>query len=63
LQIRHLPFRRIKLSIGILSIIFIGVLHSGHLDDGMIIEIPLGILYMQTFMNEPMAKPKIKVNV
>ena len=35
----------------------IGVLHDGHREDGLIIERFLGILYMQTFRNDPTTEP------
>lgn len=61
LQNLHLPLSRIKLIMGMLSIVLIGVLHFGHLEDGIIMDKPLGILYMHTLRNEPIAKPKIIV--
>jgi hypothetical protein len=38
----------------------IGVLHEGHLDEGIIIDMPLGILYIQTFRKEPTTEPNMK---
>jgi hypothetical protein len=39
---------------------FIGVLQEGHLDEGIMIDNPLGILYMQTLRKEPTTSPKRK---
>jgi hypothetical protein len=40
----------------------IGALQEGHLEDGRMIDNPLGILYMQTFRKEPMMRPKLKIS-
>ncbi len=40
-----------------------GVSQWGHLEAGLIMESPLGILYIQTFMNEPAASPKRKIKI
>lgn len=60
LQDLHLPPRTIKLTIGMLSHGLIGLLQEGHLEEGMIIDNLLGILYIQTLRNEPATRPKRK---
>ena len=35
----------------------IGLLHEGHRDEGKTIDLPLGILYIQTFRKEPTREP------
>jgi hypothetical protein len=37
-----------------------GILQEGHLDDGEIIDSPLGILYIQTFRKDPITEPRTK---
>jgi hypothetical protein len=46
---------------GILSHGLIGVLQAGHDEDGFIIEMFLGNLYIQTFRNDPTIRPNIKI--
>jgi hypothetical protein len=46
---------------GILSHGLIGVLQAGHEDEGLIIEMFLGNLYMQTFRNDPTMRPNKKI--
>ena len=41
----------------------IGVLQEGHLDEGVIIDRFLGILYMQTLRNEPITEPNRKAMI
>jgi len=40
-----------------------GMLQEGHLEEGVIIERFLGILYMHTLRNEPTMEPKIKTMI
>lgn len=47
---------------GILSHGLIGVLQAGHDEDGFIIEMFLGNLYIQTLRNEPTMRPNKKNN-
>ncbi len=38
-----------------------GTLQEGHLEEGMIIDMFLGILYIQTLRNEPTMEPNTKM--
>jgi len=40
-----------------------GLLQEGHLEDGQMMDWLRGILYMQTFRNEPINDPKTKINM
>jgi hypothetical protein len=39
------------------------MLHEGHLEEGMIIDKFLGILYIQTLRNEPTIEPNTKTMI
>jgi hypothetical protein len=46
-----------------LSLGLTGISQEGHLEEGMIIDIFLGILYIHTLRNEPITEPNIKTMI